>query len=50
MLWHKRGQGYTEYVVLLAAVLGIAAIVIATIRVIGNVYQRQQSRIESIDR
>lgn len=42
------GQGYTEYVVLLAAVLSIAGIVVATIQVIGNVFQRQQGRINSL--
>lgn len=48
MLWDRKGQGYTEYVVILAAVLAIAAIVVATIRLIGNVYQRQQGRINSL--
>ena len=42
------GQGYTEYVVLLAAVLSIAAIVVATIELVGNVFQRQQGRINAL--
>ena len=41
-------QGYTEYVVILAAVLAIASIVVATIQLIGNVYQRQQGRINAL--
>ncbi len=41
-------QGYTEYVVLLAAVLSIAAIVVATIELVGNVFQRQQGRINAL--
>ncbi len=48
MLWDRKGQGYTEYVVILAAVLAIAAIVVATIRLIGSVYQRQQGRINAL--
>lgn len=48
MIWNNRGQGYTEYVVILAAVLAVAAIVVATIRLIGQVYQRQQGRIQSL--
>ena len=44
----NRGQGYTEYVVILAAVLAIAAIVVATINLVGNVYQRQQGRINAL--
>ena len=45
---HRQGQGYTEYVVILAAVLAIAAIVVATIQLVGNVYQRQQGRINAL--
>ncbi len=48
MLLDPKGQGYTEYVVLLAAVLFVAAIVVATIQLIGNVYQRQQDRINAL--
>lgn len=48
MFWDRKGQGYTEYVVILAAVLAIAAIVVATIQLIGNVYQRQQGRINAL--
>jgi len=48
MLWTNRGQGYTEYVVILAAVLAIAAIVVGTIQLIGSVYQRQQGRIQAL--
>jgi len=48
MLWNNRGQGYTEYVVILAAVLAIAAIVVGTIQLIGSVYVRQQGRIQSL--
>ena len=48
MLWNNRGQGYTEYVVILAAVLAIAAIVVGTIQLIGGVYQRQQGRIQAL--
>jgi len=53
-LWHNSmladdsGQGYTEYVVLLAAVLAIAAIVVGTITLIGSVFQRQQGRINAL--
>jgi uncharacterized protein (UPF0333 family) len=45
MLFDRKGQGYTEYVVLLAAVLTIAGIVIGTIRLIGAVFLRQQQQI-----
>ncbi|HNT73492.1 MAG TPA: hypothetical protein PKH77_00595 [Anaerolineae bacterium] len=45
---NRQGQGYTEYVVILAAVLAIAAIVVATIQLVGNVYQRQQGRINAL--
>jgi hypothetical protein len=48
MLADSSGQGYTEYVVLLAAVLAIAAVVVATITLIGNVFQRQQGRINAL--
>jgi hypothetical protein len=48
MLFDRRGQGYTEYVVLLAAVLAIAGIVVATIQLVGDVFQRQQGRINSL--
>jgi hypothetical protein len=48
MLFHRSGQGYTEYVVILAAVLAIAGIVVATIQLIGNVFQRQQGRINAL--
>lgn len=48
MFWDRKGQGYTEYVVILAAVLAIAAIVVGTVHLIGNVYQRQQGRINSL--
>jgi hypothetical protein len=43
-----KGQGYTEYVVLLAAVLAISGIVVATIRLVGSVFQRQQGRINAL--
>jgi hypothetical protein len=46
-LWAP-AQSYTEYVVLLAAVLSIAAIVVATIELVGNVFQRQQGRINAL--
>jgi hypothetical protein len=48
MLANSRGQGYAEYVVLLASVLAIAAIVVATIALIGSVFQRQQGRINAL--
>ena len=48
MLADEAGQGYTEYVVLLAAVLAIAAIVVGTITLIGSVFSRQQGRINSL--
>lgn len=48
MIWDRKGQAYTEYVVILAAVLAIAAIVIGVITAIGNVYQRQQGRINAL--
>jgi hypothetical protein len=48
MLFDNRGQGYTEYVVLLAAVLAIAAIVIVVINAIGGAFQRQQSKIDAL--
>lgn len=48
MLFDRRGQGYTEYVVLLAGVLLIAVIVIAVILAIGEAYKRQQERINNL--
>ena len=48
MLFDRFGQAYTEYVVILAAVLAIAGIVVGTIQLIGNVYQRQQGRINAL--
>jgi hypothetical protein len=48
MLANTTGQGYTEYVVLLAAVLAIAGIVVATITLVGNVFQKQQGRINAL--
>ncbi len=48
MLADDAAQGYTEYVVLLAAVLAIAGIVVATITLVGGVFQRQQGRINSL--
>ncbi len=48
MLADDSGQGYTEYVVLLAAVLAIAAIVVGTITLVGSVFQRQQGRINAL--
>ncbi len=48
MLFDNSAQGYTEYVVLLASVLAIAGIVVATIRLIGNVFRRQQGRINTL--
>lgn len=36
------------YVVLLAAVLAIAGIVVGTIQLVGNVFQRQQGRINAL--
>lgn len=48
MLRDRRGQGYTEYVVLLASVLAIAGAVVATIQLVGNVFQRQQGRINAL--
>jgi len=48
MLFDNSAQGYTEYVVLLAAVLAIAGIVVATIQLVGNVFQRQQGRINTL--
>jgi hypothetical protein len=35
-------------VVILAAVLAIAGIVVATINLVGNVYRRQQGRINAL--
>lgn len=48
MLFDRRGQTYTEYVVILAAVLAIAGIVVGVIYAIGEVYQRQQTEIETL--
>ena len=48
MLADSSAQGYTEYVVLLAAVLAIAGVVVATIALVGNVFVRQQGRIGSL--
>lgn len=48
MLADASGQGYTEYVVLLASVLAIAAVVVATISLVGDVFQRQQGRINTL--
>ena len=48
MLADSSGQGYTEYVVLLASVLAIAAIIVATITLVGNVFRRQQGRIYAL--
>ncbi len=48
MLFNRMGQAYTEYVVLLASVLAIAGIVVATIQLVGNVFQRQQGRINAL--
>ena len=48
MLFDHTGQAYTEYVVILAAVLAIAGIIVGTIQLIGNVYQRQQGRINAL--
>ena len=48
MLFNRAAQGYTEYVVLLASVLAIAGIVVATIQLVGNVFQRQQGRINAL--
>jgi hypothetical protein len=48
MLFDRRAQGYTEYVVLLAAVLAIAGIVVGTIQLVGSVFQRQQGRINAL--
>ena len=48
MLFDRRGQGFTEYVVLLAAVLAVAGIVVATLQLIGSVFQRQQGRINAL--
>ncbi len=45
---NRKGQGYVEYVVLLAAILSIAAIVVGTIQLVGNVFQRQQGRINAL--
>lgn len=48
MLFDRKGQGYTEYIVILAAVLAIAGIVIGVITLIGDVYQRQEGRINAL--
>ncbi len=48
MLFNRKGQAYTEYVVILAAVLAIAGIIVGTIQLIGDVYQRQQGRINAL--
>ncbi|MCP4538208.1 MAG: hypothetical protein GY832_13800 [Chloroflexi bacterium] len=48
MLFNRIGQAYTEYVVLLASVLAIAGIVVATIQLVGNVFERQQGRINAL--
>ncbi len=48
MLFSRSAQAYTEYVVILAAVLAIAGIVAGTIQLIGNVHQRQQGRIDAL--
>lgn len=49
MLQDREGQGYTEYIVLLGSVLAIAGIVYAVVVTIGQVYERQQGKIESLD-
>ena len=48
MLFNPKGQSYTEYVVLLASVLAIAGIVVGTIQLVGNVFERQQGRINTL--
>lgn len=48
MLFDRKGQTYTEYIVILAAVLVIAVIVMGVIYAIGQVYQRKQSEIEAL--
>ncbi len=48
MLFNPKGQAYTEYVVLLASVLAIAGIVVGTIQLVGNVFERQQGRINAL--
>ena len=48
MLFDRKGQAFTEYVVILAAVLAIASIVVATIRLVGDVYSRQQGKINEL--
>ena len=44
-----RGQGYTEYIVLIAGVLAIAGIIYEVVQAIGNVYQSKQADIEALE-
>ncbi len=51
MLFKKkkvRAQGYTEYIVLIAGVLSIAAVIYGVVQAIGDVYQSKQSDIEDL--
>ena len=48
MLFDRKGQTYVEYVVILAAVLAIAGIIVGTIQLVGDVYTRQQGRINAL--
>ena len=47
--WKVPGQGYTEYIVLLAGVLAIAAVIYQVVQAIGNVYKAKQSDIEALE-
>ncbi len=51
MLFKKkvRGQGYTEYIVLISGVLAIAAVIYGVVQAIGEVYQSKQADIEALE-
>ncbi len=44
-----KGQGYTEYIVLIAGVLSIAAVIYGVVQAIGDVYQSKQADIETLE-
>jgi len=48
MLKRNFGQTYTEYLVILSAVLAIAMIIVALFRTIGRRFRVQESRIEAL--
>jgi hypothetical protein len=48
MLFNRKGQGLTEYVIGLAAVMVLAAIVAAIFGKIGNAWERQGGKIDAL--